>query len=265
MQTAMDMTPQIMTGKVMHKRLFPRENGFTYGIYYLCLPLSGLKGPQGDWRFGIDRAALCAFHSRDHGDRGGDLRGWAQGLLREAGVAADGEIMLLAMPRTFGHVFNPVSFWFCHDAAGVLLAVICEVNNTFGETHSYICKPPAGGAIGKDTWMEAEKIFHVSPFLPREGRYRFRFVLDGDQVGIWIDYYDARKNKQLLTSLYGKLAPLTPAAQRRAFWTHPLVALTALIRIHWHALRLLAKGIRYIPKPLQKSEKTSVSGKLTDL
>ncbi len=263
----MDMTPQIMFGQVMHKRLFPKVNGFTYGIYYLCLPLSKIRDIPSSWRFGIDRPALSSFLTRDHGARdGGDLGVWARGLLKQAQVdTADGEIMLLTMPRTLGHVFNPVSFWLCHDSAGHLRAVICEVNNTFGETHSYICKPPAGGVIENETWMEAEKVFHVSPFLKREGRYRFRFALQGQQVGIWIDFYDAESKKQLLTALSGRLCPLTASSQRRAFWRHPLVALVAVMRIHWHAVKLVAKGIKYIPKPLQKPEKTSVTTNLTDL
>jgi DUF1365 family protein len=256
----MEMMPQIMFGQVMHKRLFPKVNGFTYGIYYLLLPLSKISTLPGNWRFGINRPALMSFYAKDHGDKkSGDLQAWAQGLLARYGISAGGEIMLLTMPRIFGHVFNPVSFWFCHDVAGGLRAVICAVNNTFDETHSYICRPESGGLIDGDTWLEAEKVFHVSPFLKRDGKYRFRFALQGEKIGVWIDYYDAAQNKQLLTSLVGSSVPMTPASRRRAFWRYPLVALIALARIHWHAIRLVFKGVKYVPKPLQAAEKTSLS------
>lgn len=256
----MEMTPQIMFGQVMHKRLFPKVNGFNYGIYYLLLPLSKISSLRSTWRFGINRPALSSFWAKDHGDRqGGDLQVWARSLLAEYGVRADGEIMLLTMPRIFGHVFNPVSFWFCHDAGGVLRAVICEVNNTFGESHSYVCKPPEGGEIDGITWMEAEKQFHVSPFLERAGHYRFRFSLSGNSIGIWINFHDAMENKKLLTALTGACVPMDAASLRRAFWRYPLVALVALARIHWHAVKLLAKGIKYIPKPEQKPERHSIS------
>ncbi len=252
-----------MFGQVMHKRLFPKVNGFTYGLYYLLLPLSKISALSGNWRFGMNRPALMSFYAADHGDRqGGDLQVWARSLLDRCGISAEGDIMLLTMPRIFGHVFNPVSFWFCHDAAGAVRAVICAVNNTFGETHSYICRPEAGGVIEADTWLEAEKVFHVSPFLKREGKYRFRFALKCSNIGIWIDYYDAAQNKQLLTSLTGSCVSMTDSSRRRAFWRYPLVALVALARIHWHAVRLVLKRVKYVPKPEQAFEKISVSSPL---
>lgn len=255
----MEMTPQIMFGHVMHKRLFPKVNGFNYGIYYLLLPLSKITSLPSTWRFGINRPALAAFWAEDHGDRqGGDLQSWARNLLDAHDVSAEGEIMLLTMPRIFGHVFNPVSFWFCHDLRGKLSAVICEVNNTFGESHSYVCKAP-GEEIDASNWVETEKEFHVSPFLERAGSYRFRFSVKNKNIGIWIDFYDAAQNKKLLTCLTGTCVPMETQALRRAFWRYPLVALVALVRIHWHAVKLLAKGIKYIPKPEQKSEKHSAS------
>src|SRR6202012_458830 len=96
--------------------------------------------------FGLDRFGLLSFYNRDHGDRSGsDLASWARAVLHSAKVTnADGEIVLITLPRVLGYTFNPVSFWLCHDKTGDLRAVICEVNNTFGETHSYICAHPDG-------------------------------------------------------------------------------------------------------------------------
>ena len=257
----MEIGPQLLFGDVMHQRLFPRRNGFRYGIYYIACPLSLLDEMNDGWRFGVNRPALMGFYNKDHGARdGGDLHLWAKKILGMHGIQdADGEIILLAMPRVFGHVFNPVSFWFCHSKTGHLRAVICEVNNTFGETHSYVCLPSADGFISAEMPVTAEKVFHVSPFLEREGEYRFRFSLEGNKVDIWIDFYDAEQRKKLVTALSGALQPMTRASCRRAFWRYPLVSLVALWRIHWHALRLLFKGVRYVPKPLQNREKVTVS------
>lgn len=262
----MEIAPQILFGKVMHQRLFPKKNGFVYGIYYLFFPLSKLQDMQDGWRFGVNRAGIMSFHDKDHGARDGtSLGSWVAEHLAAAGVDADGEIFLMTMPRIFGHVFNPVSFYFCHDRKEKLKAVICEVNNTFGETHSYICKPPSGEEIGENTWIEAEKLFHVSPFLERNGHYRFLFTLKADKINIVIDYHAADGQKQLLTSVGGTLFPMTAENRRRAFWRHPFVALVAVARIHWHAVKLLAKGVKYVPKPLQKKNKSSISGKVTNL
>ena len=56
-----------------------------------------------------------------------------------AGSAPDGgAIRLLCMPRVLGHVFNPISVFFCHRRDGTLGAMLYEVHNTFGERHSYL-------------------------------------------------------------------------------------------------------------------------------
>lgn len=252
----MDIVPRILTGNVMHKRFFPKENGFTYGIYYIAFALSSMLAMESGWRFGVNRLALSAFYNKDHGARdGSDLRTWISGILSARGIAADGEIVLICMPRVLNHVFNPVSFWLCYDIAGKLCAVLYEVNNTFGESHSYLCAKASG--IDGDTWLEAEKLFHVSPFLPREGNYKFRINVQNDKLAVWINYHAADGRLQLATALTGRFLAWSPAAWRQVWWRYPLVSFVALIRIHWHALRLLAKGVRFIKKPLQNKDTLS--------
>lgn len=251
----MELTPRIYTATVMHKRLFPKINQFTYGVYYLVLPLPAEPLP----------VKILSFCEKDHGARdGSNIHAWARGILTEYGLDNKiSHITLITMPRVLGYVFNPVSFFLCFDNAGKLRAVICEVHNTFGEQHSYVCARADHEPISPDEWLEAEKLFHVSPFLPREGSYRFRFALAGEQLGIWIDYFDKASNRQLLTSLTGKLAPLNAASLRRAFWSHPLVTLKVIALIHWQAVRLASKGIRYIVKPPQREETVSATFDLT--
>lgn len=258
--------PHILFARVMHKRLSPVVNAFNYGIYYIAVPLSVPDMLADGWRFGVNRPGLMSFHAKDHGSRqaGADLRDWVRAQLAAHEVThADGEIVLLTMPRVLGYVFNPVSFFLCHDAAGGLRAVVCSVNNTFGETHSYICVQDDGRVIGPDDWLDGQKVFHVSPFLHRTGHYRFRFNLRPEKAGIWIDYYDAPQQKKLLTSLVGHYAAYHRATRRRAFWRYPLVTLRAIFLIHWQALRLLLKKVKYIPKPEQLPEKTSKTDNIT--
>lgn len=262
----MDIKPEIFYGKVMHKRLFPKVNAFTYGIYYLSLPLSNLEAQRDSWRFGVNSPGVMSFHAKDHGRRikNIDLSGWAVEVLQTYGLhIPDVEIVLMSMPRILGYVFNPVSFWFCYDQEKSLRAVISEVNNTFGETHSYICAHRDGQKIKATEWMQAEKILHVSPFLKREGTYRFRFDVQDGKAGIWIDYYAANGQKQLLTALTGRLVPMTRQTRRHAFWSYPLVTLRAIFLIHWQAVKLLLRGIKYISKPLQNKAKSSAAQNLT--
>lgn len=249
--------PRLYTAKVMHKRLFPKENAFSYGVYYLALPLPATEIP----------GRLASFHAKDVGTRDGqDPTPWLRDILRAYGLDLKTQsIVLVTMPRVLGYVFNPVSFYLCLDENRKLVAVLCEVHNTFGEQHSYLCANPDHAPIEASQWLEAEKVFHVSPFLERSGEYKFRFDWTDDRLGIWIDYHDASGKKQLITSLIGSFSPLTPHTLRQAFWRHPLVAVKAILLIHWQAVKLIAKSIRHISKPKQHDEKVTASRNLNKM
>jgi len=254
---------QLFFGKVMHGRLFPKRNSFTYGIYYLAFPLSQIKTLP----IAYNHFAPLSFYDRDHGHcDGSDLEKWARGIFINYGIKeADGEIKLICMPRVLGYTFNPVSFWLCHDAKGNLRTVLCEVHNTFGERHTYLCAHDDHRPIAHDDILKGDKLFHVSPLLQREGHYEFRFDTRDDKFGVWIDFFDGEGKKKLVTSLIGNLEPMNSSTLRKAFWAYPLVTFKAITLIHWQALKLLAKGIKYLSKPAQKQECTSATGNLTKM
>ncbi|MDA0781540.1 MAG: DUF1365 domain-containing protein [Rickettsiales bacterium] len=256
----MAIDARIFNAKVMHKRLFPKVNGFTYGIYYIALPLEQLNEKSTALPdISINKYAYLSFYEKDHGSREGtNLELWIRKILKEHNINEHiKEIQLVCMPRVFGYVFNPVSFWLCFDKNEKLIAVLCEVNNTFGETHSYLCYNKDMKEIKTDDIIKTKKLFHVSPFLKREGGYKFRFSLNGNKLGIWIDFYDSEGKKQLITSLIGTLEPLTKESLRKAFYKHPLVTLKTIFLIHWQAIKLIIKGIKYIPKPKQLKDRIS--------
>lgn len=266
----MDVSPQIFKAKVMHKRLFPKENSFIYKVYYCMMPIERMAHSMKHNGLPVNRAGTLSLHAEDHGARETNQapQEWIHDILEQYGLDNKvSNVMLVAMPRIFGYVFNPVSFWLCLDEQGALRAVLCEVNNTFGETHSYLCAHPDHRVIHKNDWLHAEKMFHVSPFLEREGQYAFRFAYSehAKTLGIWIDYYDAAGHKKLITSLIGETMPMTPAALRRTFWSHPLVTIKAIILIHWQAAKLMLKGIQYISRPTQLREKLSTTRNLTKM
>ncbi len=247
----MAITQSILIADVMHKRLLPRVNGFTYKVYYLCFALSQMqKLSKASAMLALNRPGLFSFYEKDHGSRdGSSLEGWIRDILRKWGITkADGDIVLIALPRLFGYVFNPVSFWFCLDKERQVRAVLCEVNNTFGERHDYLCFHDDHRPIASDDWIEGRKVFHVSPLLKVQGEYRYRFHLSEAQIGVWIDYYDS-DGKKLLTSLTGKQAPLTTKALLGCFFRYPLITFKVITLIHYQALKMLMKGIRYVPRP----------------
>jgi DUF1365 family protein len=257
----MGIAPSIFFGKVMHKRLFPQVNAFAYGIYYLAFPLSKAN----DLPLAYNRPGFLSFYDRDHGVcDGSNLEDWARSILGDYNITkADGEIILVCMPRVMGYVFNPVSFWLCYDKAENLRAVLCEVHNTFGERHTYLCAHEDHRTISETDVIEGQKIFHVSPFLKREGHYTFRFGVHDKKFSAYIDFYDGEGKKQLVTALNGVLEPMNAASLRKAFWRYPLVTLKAIALIHWQAVKLLSKGIKYISKPIQNQKTVSASSNLT--
>ena len=259
----MEITPQVFTAQVWHRRFFPKNNQFRYRSYAIALPICA--GDYGDIAkyLPINRWGLISFYNKDHGARdGGNLEYWIRGVLSQHNLnQITDKIILLAMPRVLGYVFNPVSFWLCLDNQNQLRAVLCEVHNTFGETHSYICYKNDYSIIDKNDCLRGEKHFHVSPFLERNGNYTFRFsyVAGGTQMGIWIDYYNTNGAKQLATSFIGNLKPMNKNVLQKMFWSHPLVTIKTIALIHWQAIKLFYKRIKYVNKPLQKDDTITIA------
>lgn len=245
--------PQIGFGHVWHQRLRPTLHAFRYGSYFFMLPLRSLR-ERPHASLVRNRLAWLSFHDADHGDGGPDALAWFEGLLAQEGITqADGEIWLQTYPRVLGHAFKPVSFWYAHRADGELVAVLAEVNNTFGERHGYLLSGPSLG-WGRD--LHADKVFHVSPFCSTQGQYRFRFTRAASARGepqavlqdVRVDLLDA-DGPLLQTRLSGQLVPLDAASMRRAFFGTPLMTLGVVLRIHWHALRLWLKRVPFFHKP----------------
>jgi DUF1365 family protein len=228
------------------------------------LPLRSLHqaaAPVAGWA--INRPGALSFFETDHGDgrsptQGGALA-WLDELLQREGIHdASGEAWLHTYPRVLGYTFKPVSFWYCHrapdDQGGALRAIVVEVNNTFGERHCYVLDAPCYGVE-----QRASKVFHVSPFNPVQGHYRFRFMrtVQGAQerTVARVDYYsgdlaDSASSTALLqTSVSGTLETITPAVLRRALWRYPAMTLGVLLHIHTQALRLWFKGVPLFRKP----------------
>lgn len=245
----------IINAKVVHRRLRPHSHAFRYRVAYLCLTLEELESAGGHW-LKVDRAGLVSFRNADHGARdGSNLRKWIGDVLHDHGLAeiCDGTVVLLTLPRMLGYVFNPVSFWFCRDRAGALRTVLCEVNNTFGESHCYLVHHDDRRPVEPDAWLQGRKAFHVSPFLPVEGGYRFRFCLEADRAHVDVNYHDA-EGLVLATSVAGRREGLSDRTVVRRFLCNPIMTLAVVARIHWQALQLWRKRAKFHSKPAPPTE-----------
>lgn len=239
--------PWLYLGWVHHARSGKAANAFRYPGLFLCFPLAERERLRSRL-FGYNRFGLFGFDDSDHGD-GGDPELWLRGLLRSEGIMqADGAIWLMAMPRILGFVFNPVSFWYCHDRNDQLRAVVCEVNNTFGERHCYLVTPPQGGVIDANCELRCDKVFHVSPFFEVRGEYRFRFLNKPERRSVAIDYFQGGE-AVLRTSISGEAAELSDSSLLHAFFSMGWATVMVVLRIHWQALRLWLKGATFFRKP----------------
>ncbi len=246
-------------GLVTHVRTRPRRHRLGYRIFQLLLDLDELDRLDGALRlFGHNRAALVSFHDRDHGRGEGPLRAHVEAELAKAGIdIRGGPVRLLCMPRVLGQAFNPLSLYFCHDRSGALAAILYEVNNTFGERHSYLI--PAEAPAADRVRQACDKLFFVSPFMDMAMGYAFEIRPPGEELFVGVTSSDAR-GPMLLATFAAKRAELTDRALASAVLRHPLLALKVLGAIHWEALKLILKGVGLRRRPPVPAEAVTVVG-----
>ena len=234
-------------GWTWHGRKGDLENAFRYSVDYVMFNATHkILGPA---LFSRNAAGVFSVYDTDHGGPPNRGRGvaWVKDVLRSHGVELEGDILLLAQPRVLGHVFNPVSFWLCHNATGDICAVISEVTNTFGDRHSYLCHHDDLRPILPTDTLSAQKIFHVSPFQPIDGNYVLRFDIRPDKIGIWIDLQIPGGG--VMANLIGPRRPLRTVDILRALLRRPFGSRRVLGLIHWQAFKLWRKGAKYRKRP----------------
>ncbi|MEO1536888.1 MAG: DUF1365 domain-containing protein [Pseudomonadota bacterium] len=250
----MTRPPEHIRGTTFHTRRGETQNAFRYSVDYVLVDAEARQRTPALFR--RNHGGIFALHDTDHGGAPGAGRGtgWVREVLKHVPYQI-ARIELLAQPRVFGHVFNPVSFWLIRDADAALRTVIAEVTNTYGDRHSYLCHRDDFAPITRNDTLTARKVFHVSPFQPVEGDYTFRFDIDDEKIGIWIDY--AAGNGGLLATLTGKRAPLTNAGILSAMLRRPMGSRRVLGLIHWQALKLWWKGALFRTRPEPPVEEVS--------
>ena len=230
-----------------HGREGNLENAFKYKVGFVLLDLDNIM--ESPALFSRTSGKFFGVLDSDYGGHPGAGRSsqWVREVVADHGLKGVEKILLLAQPRVFGHIFNPVSFWLCYKKNDSLLAVISEVTNTFGDRHWYISYNNDQSEILPKHRLKAKKIFHVSPFQPIDGQYEFRFDIKKDKIGIWIDLN--YRNGGIKTNLIGSRSKLTNLEIVKSIISRPLGSRRVLGLIHWQALKLWFKGARYRTRP----------------
>lgn len=238
-------------GSVQHRRFEPAPHAFRYGLFMLYLDLAELPRVfDGYWLWSTRRAAPARFKRSDyHGDSAQTLDAAVRATVaRETGTAPRGPIRLLTHLRYFGYVFNPVSFYYCFDAADTRVeTIVAEITNTpWKERHAYVL--PAGHTHDDVMQFEFGKQFHVSPFWPMDMRYEWRLTTPRERLLVHMkNLRDGRRAFDATLTLQRREISSTTLAT--ALLRFPAMTAQVIAGIHWQALRLWMRRTPFFEHP----------------
>jgi uncharacterized protein len=247
------MHSALYIGQLRHRRMTPRPHAFSHAVCMMWLDLSELDSVfRGRWFWSTRRRALAWFRRADYlGDPAVSLDEAVRGRVQQSlGSLPAGPIRMLGQLRNYGHCFNPVVFYYCYDAADTRIeTIVAEITNTpWRERHSYVLPVAAGGEPDQVLHFDLDKGFHVSPFMPPDLHYRWRFSIPGERLAVHMENHrDDRKVFDATLSLTRR--PVDGRSLALVLLAFPASTLRVLGAIYWQALRLWLKRVPVYSHP----------------
>lgn len=262
------MHSSLYHGHIRHRRFAPRPNDFRYRIYFCYLDLAELPALfDRFWLWSARRPALAWFRRADYlGDAQVPLdQAVRDRVQQELGVRPKGPIRLLTHLRQFGWISNPVSFYYVFDVAGERLeSIVAEITNTpWRERHSYVLPLDRSEPVGAQVRRWAlNKAFHVSPFMPMDMQYDWRFTAPEDRLHVHMENWrdGARQFDATLTL---RREPLTGLNLARALASYPVMTLKVSAMIYWQALKLWWRSTPFHTHPVKLATRHARNQELT--
>ncbi|MFJ9728699.1 DUF1365 domain-containing protein [Streptomyces sp. NPDC101209] len=235
--------PALYSCTIAHVRTAPRRYALRHRTYLWLLD------PDRPPRLPRPLRVLARFDPRDHfsGDAP-SIRAGLDAFLAGHGIGLDGgRVLMLTHARVFGHVFNPLTLYWCHGPAGDLRCVVAEVHNTYGGRHCYLLRPDATGSA------RTAKEFYVSPFFPVDGAYRMRLPRPGPRLDLAV-HLDREGGRAFTATVRGSRRAATVRTLLRLALRHPWSTLAVTAAIRAHGIRLYLRGLPVQPRPRHHRE-----------
>jgi DUF1365 family protein len=237
----------VYTGWVRHRRYAPKALAFRYPIFLMYLDLAELEQVFARrWLWSVGRRNLAQFRRSDYlGDPAQPLDEAVRDRVQQhTGERPLGPVRMLTHLRYFGHCFNPVTFYYCHDAQQRLHSIVAEITNTpWRQRHAYVLPVAAARSHGSVHAWRFDKRFHVSPFMAMAHQYAWRLSEPGAQLRVHMDVLDAQPAaRRFDATLVLRRREMSGASLAQALLRYPAMTVQVLAKIHWQALRLWLRG-----------------------
>ncbi|MFD5117522.1 DUF1365 domain-containing protein [Streptomyces sp. NPDC058391] len=235
--------PALYTCTVSHVRTAPRRYALRHRTYMWLID------PDRPPRLPRPLRPLARFDARDHfGGGGPTIRAGLESFLAARGIElAGGRVTMLAHARVFGHVFNPLTLYWCHGPDGEPLCVVAEVHNTYGERHCYLLKPDGAGRATVD------KEFYVSPFFPVDGGYTMRLPEPDERLSLTV-HLERPGGRSFTATVRGERRPATTRTLVRTALRHPWSTAVVSTSIRLHGILLWLRGLPVRPRPRHRPQ-----------
>lgn len=239
----------IYQGWVQHHRYLPHSHSFKYPLAMLMLDLDELQQRfSGSRLWSLERFNLISFFRRDYlRSDTADLKAAVSELIQQrCDQPFSGQIKILTHPRYLGFIFNPVTFYFCSEADS-LKYIVAEINNTpWNERYAYVLKVDENQT--QPLHFDFDKQFHISPFMPMDVQYHWRFNIKPEALNIQM-VMNNDGERHFDATLTVTMQPLTSKNMRWLPIRYPLQTLRVVFRIYWQALRLWGKHTPFFSHP----------------
>lgn len=248
------MKSALYTGHLQHRRHLPKANHFRYRIFMMLIDLEELPTLfDRFWLWSARHPALAWFRRKDYlGNAKQSLSDAVRDtVMQHTGIRPKGPIRLLTHLRYFGYNFNPVSFYYVYDPADSHVeTIVAEITNTpWKQRHCYVLSVNRSRMDSAKQWSwRFNKDFHVSPFMPMDMQYGWRFSAPDQSLRVHMENW-RDEQKQFDATLTLRRQEITSASMCRALLGFPFMTLQVIALIHWQALKLIIKRVPFFTHP----------------